>query len=53
MAQWKSPLAARSAGFGDGADRAGDLVAKVGEHVFEQHADQVFVFDHENTLGRL
>ena len=39
--------------FGDGADRRGDLVAEVGEHVLQQHADQIFVLDDEKTWRRL
>ena len=34
---------------GDGTDRRGDLIAEVGEHIFQQHADQIFVFDDEDT----
>src|SRR5664279_451104 len=34
---------------GDGADRRGHVVAEVGEHVLQQHADEIFVLDHEKA----
>ena len=44
--------ASELAASGDGADRRGHLVAEVGEHVLQQHADEIFILDHEKAWHR-
>ena len=40
-------------GFINPAGDAGQFVTEVREHIFQQHADQELVFDHENTTASL
>ncbi len=45
-------LGGEVAGLGDGADRCADGKAEIGQHVLQQHADQIFILDHENARFR-
>ncbi len=38
-------------GLSDVADSGGDLVTEIGQHILEQHADEIFVFDNEHARG--
>ncbi len=53
MAALKSPFAACSLASASVPTEAATLVAEVGQHVLQQHPDEVFVFDHKQLVGSM